>query len=149
MDLFRFLVGDPARIQAVAGNVMQKLLIEDFGMIHFLTDGRAFGEITASYSLKGCGNFVEWYGTKGMAVISYWNEGFPDLKYRVDGNPKWVTVDCSRHPDRFVGEIRHFLDCIRSGRKPSMTAEDGLKANRIAKAIYRSVKEKKQVAVRL
>lgn len=149
MDLFRFLVGDPTGVQAFAGNIMQKLPIEDFGMIHLSMDDRAFGEITASYSLKGCGNFVEWYGSKGMAVVSYWNEGFPDLKYRVEGNPQWVAVDCSKHPDRFTGEIQHFMDCVRSGRKPSVTADDGLKVNRIAEGIYRSVKQKKQVSIRL
>ncbi len=149
MDLFRFLVGDPTGVQAFASNIMQKLPIEDFGMIQLSMGDRAFGEITASYSLKGCGNFVEWYGSKGMAIVSYWNEGFPDLKYRIEGDAQWITVDCGRHPDRFTGEIQHFLDCVRSGKKPSVTADDGLKVNRIAERTYHSVKRKKKVAIRL
>jgi len=84
MDLFRFLVGDPTEVQAVAANVSQKVPIEDFGMIHLSRRGRSFGEITASYSLKVCRNWVEWYGTKGTALVSYGNPGEPDLQFRTD-----------------------------------------------------------------
>ena len=137
VDLFRFLVGDPTHVQAVAGNVLQNLRIEDFGIIDLQVRDKVFGQITASYSLKVCGNWVEWYGSKGTAIISYWNEGHPDLAYRLEGGT-WTTVDCSKRPDRFAGEIGHFLDCIRKGRKPSITVQDGLKSNVIAKAIYAS-----------
>ncbi len=149
VDLFRFLVGEPAYAQAFAGNIMQKLRIEDFGMIHLATRGnKAFGEITASYSLKGCGNYVEWYGTKGLAIISYWNASHPDLTYKLEHDKEWTTVDCSRHPGRFAGEISHFLDCAAKRRQPSITADDGLKAARIAHAIYASVARGRRVAVR-
>ena len=148
-DLFRFLVGEPVLVQAVAGNIMQNLHVEDFGMFHLVTRGAAaFGEITASYSLKVCGNYVEWYGTKGTAVISYWNAGVPDLAYRLEGEKDWTPVDCSKHPDRFAGEIRHFLECVARRRRPSVTAADGLKAARIAQAIYESVKSGRRVEVK-
>ena len=84
-----------------------------------------------------------------MAIVSYGNEGFPDLKYRTGDNPQWITADCSKHPDRFTGEIRHFLDCVRSGKKPSVTADDGLKVNRIAEGVYRSAKQKKRITIHL
>jgi len=148
MDLFRFLVGDPTEVQAVAANVSQKVSIEDFGMIHLSRRGRAFGEITASYSLRVCRNWVEWYGTKGTALVSYGNPGVPDLQFRTDDGD-WTPVDCSSHPARFVGEVRHFLDCVRRRRRPAITAADGLKANRIAAAVYASAARRRRVAVRL
>lgn len=146
IDLFRFLVGEPTHVQARGGNVVQKLPVEDFGMIHLERDGNTFGDITSSYSLKVCGNWVEWYGTKGTAVVSYWNEGHPDLAFRVQGG-SWTPVDCSRHPDRFTGQIRHFLACVRSRRKPSVSAEDGLKANHIVAAVYRSAARGKLISL--
>ena len=146
VDLFRFLFGDPTHVQAVKGNLMQKMPIEDFGMIHLSKGGKVFGEITASYSLKVCGNFVELFGTKGSALVSYWNPGFPDLQYRTEGDKEWIRVDCSKHSDRFTGEIRHFLACVRKGRKPAVNVEDGLAANRIVSAIYRSAARWKRVA---
>ncbi|MBU4198380.1 MAG: Gfo/Idh/MocA family oxidoreductase [Verrucomicrobia bacterium] len=148
VDLFRFLVGDPVAAQAMAGNIMQKLRIEDFGMINLATRGSAaFGEITSSYSLKVCGNFVEWYGTKGTAIVSYWNPGFPDLSYKVEGGNAWKPVDCAKHPDRFVGEVRHFLDCVRRRKQPAITAADGFKAACIIRAIYQSAGKGKRIPV--
>ena len=148
MDLYRFLVGNPTHVQAMAGNIMQKLAIEDFGMIHLDTAGRAFGEITATYSLKVCGNWVEWYGTKGTAIVNYWNEGHPELAYKVAGGA-WKSIDVSKRPTRFVSEVRHFLTCVRSGKRPNVTVDDGLAANRIAAAVHASVSTGRRVRVRL
>lgn len=71
VDLYRFLVGEPTAVQAFGGSIMQKAPVEDFGMLHLSNNDRVFGEITASYSLKVCGNWVEWYGTSGTAIVSY------------------------------------------------------------------------------
>lgn len=138
IDLFRFLAGDPTHVQAIAGNIMQELPVEDFGMIHLSVNGKSFGEITASYSLKVCGNFVEWYGSKGTAIVSYFDSGHPDLACKLEGESKWTSIDCSSYPDRFSGEVEHFLQCIREKKTPFITAEDGLKANQIVAAVYES-----------
>lgn len=138
IDLFRFLVGEPTYAQAVCGNIMQDLPIEDFGMFHLSINDKCFGEITGSYSLPGCGNSVEWYGTKGCAIINYFSADYPELSYIVEGADR-VVVDCSGHPDRFAGEISHFLCSVREQKSPLMTAEDGLKANQIVAAVYESI----------
>lgn len=146
VDLFRHLVGDPTHVQAMAGNILQDLPIEDFGMIHLGMDNRRFGEITASYSLKACGNWVELYGSEGRAVVSYWNAGHPDLSYKLaDGDP--VAVDCSKHPSRFIGEVHHFLECLRTRRRPQLSVMDGLWASRIGDAAYRSVASGQRVTL--
>ncbi len=132
---------------ACAGNVLQKVPVEDFGMIHLDVAGKSFGEITASYSLKVCGNWVEWFGSKGTAIVSYWNEGFPDLAYRPAGGKEWIPVDCSAHPDRFTGQIRHFLACVRQRRQPCVSAEDGLRASRIVAAVYASAARGKRITL--
>ncbi len=146
-DLFRHLAGEPTAVQALTATVMQKIPVEDFALIHLRTAGAAHGEITLSHSLKVAGNWVEWYGTKGTAVISYWNEGFPDLAYRLEGQDAWTPVDTANHPDRFEGEIRHFLDCVRTGKPPVVGAADGLAAARIMDAAYRSAADGRLVPV--
>jgi len=137
-DLFRFLVGDPTRVTSVIGNVFQDIAVEDFCILLLDMGGKAFGEITSSVSLQVCGNWIEWYGTKGTAYISYWNAGHPDLSYRLGGSQDTVAVDCSHLPERFPGQIAHFLECVREGREPAVTAEDGLKASKILTAAYES-----------
>ena len=138
VDLFRFLVGDPTEVQAMAVNAVQHESIEDLGIMQLDRGGRTLGDIIGSYSLTASGNWVEWYGTKGRATVSYWNAGHPDLAYRLKEGD-WQPVDCSKHPDRFAAEIGHFLNCVRNRRKPSITAEDGLKANKIIARAYKSV----------
>ncbi len=144
-DLYRFLVGEPTHVQAIAGTAMQEYPIEDFALMHLRGPGRACGEITLSWSYKVAGNWVEWYGTKGTAWVSYWNEGAPDLAYQVGGG-KRTAVDVPG-PDRFTGEVSHFLDCVRTGRTPSPSAEDGYRTARVVAAAYRSAAGGRLVAV--
>lgn len=146
VDLFRFLAGEPTHVQAMAGNILQKAAVEDFNMIHLRRGRDLFGEITASYSLPVCESHIEWHGTKGTAFVHY-NRG-PDLEYSLDGL-SWKKVNCGRHPEPFKGQIRHFLTCVRTGRRPSVSVDDGLKANRIVAAAYRSIAEERCVRIRL
>jgi predicted dehydrogenase len=147
VDLYRFLVGEPVAVQAMAGNIMQRAAVEDFGMLQLEGRASVFGEITASYSLKVCGNWVEWYGTLGTGIVSYWNAGQPDLVYKLADSQDWVTVDCSEHPDRFMAEVAHFLDCVRTKKKPAVTVHDGLCASRIIDAAYASASKGKRVVI--
>jgi len=144
-DLYRFLVGEPTHVQAVMGTAMQKYPIEDFALMTLEGPGRAHGEITLSWSLPVSGNWVEWYGTKGTAYVSYWNEGAPDLCYQVGGGKR--TVVAVPDSDRFTGEVSHFLACVRSKRTPSPSAEDGYRTARVIAATYRAAKEGRRVAV--
>jgi len=52
-----------------------------------------------------------------------------------------------RHLHGFAGEIRHFVECVRDRRTPSVTIDDGLAAIRIEQAIKRSVAEQRPVDV--
>ena len=149
VDLFRFLVGDPTHVSAVIGNLVQKIPVEDFAMMHLEVRGRAFGEITSSMSFRVGGNWVEWYGTKGTAVVSYGNVGHPDLAYELGGSAEWAPVDCSKLPQRFPAEIAHFLECVRKVRKPAVTVDDALKASKILSAAYKSAAEGRRIGLKL
>ena len=152
IDLFRYLVGEPTSVHAFIGNVAQKLPIEDINVLTVEMKGKALGEITSSYSIAIGANWVEWHGTKGTAVINYWNDGYnntplPDLAYRVAGDTAWRSVDCSAHPDRFAGEIAHFLNCVRNRKKPLITVDDGMASIRVVQAAYKSAKSGRRVAL--
>jgi predicted dehydrogenase len=127
---------------------MQKVAIEDFGMIHLSMGGKAFGEITASYSIDVCENWVEWHGTKGSAMVSYWNEGRPDLAYRHDYTA-WIPVDCTAHlKDRYTVAIQYFVECVRAKKQPSVGAEDGLKTSRIVKGVYEAARTGRRISLK-
>lgn len=148
VDLLRFLVGEPISVTACTGNVLQNMPVEDMNVMVLHVGCRAMAEITSSYSIKAGSNWAELYGTKGTAAVSYWNKGQPDLAYKLAGGD-WMPVDCSKHPQRIQAEIGHFLDCVRNGRKPAITVDDGLKAARIMTAAYKSAATGRRVRIRL
>jgi predicted dehydrogenase len=52
-----------------------------------------------------------------------------------------------RHLHGFAGEVRHFVECVREGRRPEVTIDDGIAAIRIEQAMKRSVAERRPVDV--
>ena len=51
-------------------------------------------------------------------------------------------------PDGYVNELRHFAECIRTGKPPSVvTAQDGLSSIEICEAEERSIKERQIVSL--
>ncbi len=147
IDLFRFLVGDVAAVSAEVANLVQMVPVEDLGLVHLTGPGGVRGELTLSFSLPVAGNWVEWYGTEGTGVVSYWNDGAPDLAFRTKGGDAWIPVDVSAAPERFAGEIGHFLACVREGRPPRVSADDGLATARVVAAAYRSAREGRRIAL--
>ena len=49
-----------------------------------------------------------------------------------------------RHLHGFAGEVRHFVECARDGRRPDVTIDDGIAAIRIEQALKRSVERSGQ-----
>ena len=62
------------------------------------------------------------------------------LKLSEEGQPPRVVAMPAEPPDGYVGELRHFVECILNGRAPSIvTAGDGLASIEICEAEERSV----------
>ncbi len=49
-------------------------------------------------------------------------------------------VDSDRKGDQLTSELRHFIDCVRTGRTPRVTGEDGREALAVAERILSSVR---------
>lgn len=144
VDLFRFLVGDPTEVNCMTATIRQKVNVEDFGAMILSARGKCFGELVACHSTGVGRGVVEWHGTKGSAILDY----SAGLSYQVQGKGS-VFVDCVQEPNRFTAEVQHFVGCVRNGRKPAVTEEDGLKASRVISAAYRAAKERRTVRIRL
>ncbi|MDB5310890.1 MAG: yceM 2 [Gemmataceae bacterium] len=64
------------------------------------------------------------------------------LKDEVFGRHLQVLhLDGDRKGDQLTAELRHFVDCVRSGRRPRVTGEDGRDALELAERILSSVRE--------
>lgn len=63
------------------------------------------------------------------------------LKDEVFGRHLQVRyVDGDRKGDQLTSELRHFIDCVRTGRTPRVTGEDGREALAVAERILASVR---------
>jgi len=136
-DLFRFLVGEVVEVTATANTLAQRVDVEDSAAMLLTAAGGAIGVIEASWVTPYGVNVIEIYGEKGAAIVDYDHNA---LRYRLDGMKGWRTVK-PKGPDRFTLEIRHFLDCVRGESQPQVTGEDGLKAQLVIEAAYRSAAE--------
>lgn len=101
---------------------------------------------TAAYS-AAFSSFVHVHGEKGWAELgpAFAFEEERRLSGKIGG--KWF--DKTYEPiDEFVLELDAFADCIREGREPEPTGEQGLRDIIIIDAIYRAVKQRRTVAIK-
>ncbi|MGB3328035.1 MAG: Gfo/Idh/MocA family oxidoreductase [Thermomicrobiales bacterium] len=137
VDLFRFLVGDAVSVQALTSTTDSEhgpaLQVEDTAILILKTAEGALGSIESSWRTPVGEWTVTVYGTAGSAVVDY---NTNELRVCAAGG-EWETVDVPAG-DRFQREFAAFLDHWHHGGTPRATVADGVAANRILDAAYRS-----------
>ncbi|NOZ27100.1 MAG: Gfo/Idh/MocA family oxidoreductase [Chloroflexi bacterium] len=135
VDLFRFLVGEVESAWARLQTVLPELTVEDSAVLHVRSVDGVDGVIECSWVTPVSEAAIWVYGTEGEAIVDY---AAAELRYRLEGDDDWTHVP-DEGPDRFAGEVTHFLDCVASGTRPMVDGRDGLRALEILAAGYRSV----------
>ncbi|HEY3413990.1 MAG TPA: Gfo/Idh/MocA family oxidoreductase [Armatimonadota bacterium] len=137
IDLFRFLVGDAAWITGAVANIAGIHRVEDSCIVTFGTASGAYGVIEGSWSSPGSANIIEVYGTEGAATVNY-NNGEAQLLLK--GSGAWEKIETDG-PDRFEREVEAFINAVKTKTAAPITVKDGLAANRIIAAAYKSSSE--------
>jgi len=136
IDLFRFLVGEVARVQAVTRQTNPAIgEVEDTAIALLSTSDKRMGVVEASWVLAAGFNVVEVYGTEGAAMVHYW-DGFKS-RYKTNRMDDWQPLE-EVGSDRFVGEIQHFVDACLGRTELQVTGYDGLRAVEIVYEAYAS-----------
>lgn len=136
IDLFRYLVGEVARVEAAMRQTSPRIReVEDTAALLLSTEDNRIGVIEASWALQAGLNVVEVYGTLGAARVHYW-DGLAS-SYRTQAMGEWQPLDESP-PDRFVRELQHFVDACLGKCTLEVTGEDGLRAVQIVHEVYAS-----------
>lgn len=134
IDLFRFLVGEVARVQAVTRQTNPAIGdVEDTAIALLSTSDNRMGVVEASWVLAAGFNVVEVYGTEGAAMVHYW-DGFKS-RYKTNKMDDWQPLE-EVGPDRFVGEIQHFVDACLGRTELQVTGYDGLRAVEVVYEAY-------------
>jgi len=110
------------------------------GLIRF--ENGATMNFEVSWAINGKdseGLYSTIHGDKAGASINPFMIYGEEAQYLVDSAPT-VTQQNS-----FENEIRHFLDCVKEGKEPLATAEDGLAVQKILNGIYTSAQSGKEI----
>jgi len=131
LDLFRYLVGEVAAVSAQVSTTLP-VAVEDSAALLVRSTSGVIGEISCSWVTPPGEAVIRLYGTEGVAELDY--NAQPNLRYRLLGG-EWTTVPYEG-PDRFAGETRHFLECVRDGVTPSITVRDGVRVMELLAQAY-------------
>ena len=146
IDLARWLMGNP-RPASVAGAIFNRLSgrvegdfdVEDLAAAFIRFEGgiTLVAETSWASHVAAEGSYVKLMGTRGGAEING-----NDLTVYTDLHGEQVDITPAYAPrewsDCIAAEIAHFVDCIRTGRTPMSTGEQGVEIMQILDGIYES-----------
>lgn len=152
-DISRFLLGAEVRSVRAMGSVLKYPFMLNCGdadqAITYLTyDSGAAGDVeTSRNALYGYDIRGEVVGTEGTIQIgSLMNH---DVRILTSNRKSHDIIPefASKFSNAFLLEMNHFIECIKAGRTPDCTVEDGLIAQRVAKAATESFFTGKEITV--
>jgi predicted dehydrogenase len=140
IDLFRYLIGDPVRVQSLmstkATDLGPALPVEDTAILSLATADGTLGVIEACWRTPVGEWTVAVYGTGGSAIIDYGNSTLRACQ----AGGEWETIDVAPG-DRFQREIANLIAAWRGEATTRASVADGVAANRILDAAYRSASQ--------
>ncbi len=105
----------------------------------------------------GMDDRIEVYGSKGVsyadlfrgnAALTYSTEGYDYAMEKAGGTQGWTfTVFEEAFNQGYPQELAHFIDCVRTGKTPIVTGEDGRAVLEMIYAAYASAKEGKKITL--
>lgn len=111
------------------------------GMVRFENGASMNFEVSWAINGKDTGIYSQIFGSKAGASLNPLTIYSEEENYLMDCTP---TVGSE---DAFANQIRHFIDCIKEGKQPIATAEDGVQVQKILNGIYDSAKAGKEVTL--
>lgn len=146
LDTTRFLLGEPKPLSVFAqiGTNYKPIKVDDSGVIVVNWQGGGISYFESGWwqpHSDGICAATRLYGTNGFGSVYPTN-----IKLLVDNGGKVEPVDSGFSSSRITDEfetmyqiqLEHFIDCVRTGKKPQPSPEDSLINAQIVDAAYRS-----------
>jgi predicted dehydrogenase len=148
LDALRWLIGREAvRVYArIHSGLRPELAVDTIGTAVITWEGGALSTLTAGWanpagSPAGLDARFEIVGSRGAALVDH-----PYQEVRVADGERFERLAVARNDAAWV--LDSFIDSVRRGVEPSITAEDGLRALELLLACYRSSRLGEEVSVR-
>ena len=136
VDVARFCLGELAEVQAMEGNRIQLLPVEDTAKMFIRSRKGVLGSIDLSWSVsKELPYFIAVYGSEGTILV-----GWRESKFRRAGDAEWTVFGAGY--DKFAafrGQIENFAGVVRGEEALVVTPEDALASVQVIEAAYRSL----------
>jgi predicted dehydrogenase len=155
LSFLKWMAGDsrPVRISAEAGTFVHECEVEDTSVITVRFENGIIGQTEDSWSLAGgFDSRFELFGTKGHALIDLLY-GHP-IRSALGGAIKGGGNLLYYHPieehfvkDGHLAMFTHFRDCLLNDAPCLSDGMTGLRIMELVDAAYRSIKEKRVVAL--
>lgn len=153
VDILRWLIGEIVRVWHLQVIVPERFSdeVEAASTTIFEFANGAIGELTCNWSAYAAPS-APWYellwlyGTEGslhnVGGLFVASEKWPEWRGR------FVQIPLPEE-DSFVNEILHFGECIREGKTPLTSGEEGRKSLAVVVAAYKAAEEGKGVPVQI
>ena len=140
-DWLRWCFGKVCRVYA-RGLYEMKDFNGDYALVTLRFESGAIAHIEGSWArLSGFETSVEVAGTEGL--LSFSNVDSRPLVVEMkakDGSTNSVVIaESPIATNPYYLELKHFIDCLETGKAPDVSPEDGLEAVRIGEAALRSI----------
>lgn len=161
IDLTRYLMGSPKPVRVSAavfdklGDYKTKMVsrwkaldtdnlvfgVEDLagGVIHFDNGAALIFDVSWAANVKAIPFHSQVVGTKAGASVEPFEIYTEDEGYLTDVRP------VIEKGNAFEAEVRHFLDCVKTGATPITNADEGVEIQKILNGIYESARLGKEV----
>jgi predicted dehydrogenase len=154
---FRWMLGGRPRAVSVQAHLQRNLIhggrtqAEENSLVTVEFESGAVGVAENSWAkLGGMDDRVEIYGTGGVvyadlfmgnAALTYSERGYGYAMEKAGRTQGWTfTVFEEAFNQGYPQELRHFIECVRTGREPVITGDDGRAVLEIMMAAYRSAR---------
>ncbi len=136
VDVTRYCLGELAEVQAMEGNRIQFLPVEDTAKMFVRSRDGVLGSIDLSWSVsKELPYFIAVYGSSGTILV-----GWRESKYRNAGDADWTVFGSGYDKvEAFKRQIENFAGAVRGEESLVVTPEDALASVQVIEAAYRSL----------
>ena len=148
-DWLRWCFGKVRRVYA-RGLYESNIPLTDYALVTLRFESGVIAHVEGNWARPG--GFVatvEVAGTQGLLSFSN-TESVPltiELKARGEETVGVTVPESPVSQNPYYMELEHFINCLEEGRKPDVSAQDGLEAVRIGEAALRSIGTCRPVAL--
>ena len=155
IDLLRWIVGEVVGVSANTTAENPETDVDEAASLLLRFSTKTIGVLNASWASPWPVVKLELYGSKGLLFASFPENvlsrgGVISLhKYRgIAFKEGLIKMGVKETGTMYQKEILYFLDCIRNGVEPSVSAADGRAAVAVTLAAYESAQKRREITVK-